>query len=504
MRGSFFRKKGKPIVFAVSILSILTAGIVVTGLLSGSNSKGLAHESTYEGHNSGFVIAEPGSYDSVDTAVVKEIDTENSQITFMNIETGRYYTLAYDGTTMIQDKHGSSMAMSQMQDGDIVDVAFLRGKKTLTDMKISDSAWTYEDIEKYNFDTLGKSAEVGSGVYSLRNNMVVSSEGEEAQLEDIIKGDVVSVSGVGNSVYSVVVEEGHGYLRLSSDEYLKGGWIEVGQSVIQEITEDMLLAVPEGTHEVHLTASGIDEVKEVTIGRNQEVTLDVSDVQPAAPKTGKILFAITPADAVVYIDGTEVDISVPVELEYGVHQMIVKAEGYETVSEYIKVGEEMATISLTLEKSEDDSKDKDDDYDYNDRDNDRDNSIKDKDKDKKDDNTLIDIPKTPESASSYKIYVQSPKSVQVYFDGVYKGIAPVSFKKQPGKHTITLRKTGYVTKSYTVQIDNAKKDVTYSFTDLVKDKSGTVSGNKPDKPDDKDDSVSDNSVSDNSVSKNSR
>ena len=74
---------------------------------------------------------------------------------------------------------------------------------------------------------------------------------------------------------------------------------------------------------MHLTANGIDEVRQVTIYRNQELTLDVSGLEPEAPKMGKIVFAISPSDAIVQIDGEQVDISGPVVLEYGVHQLIV-------------------------------------------------------------------------------------------------------------------------------------------------------------------------------------
>lgn len=463
MHNSFWRRIGKsrPVVLAVSVLCILTAGLITAAFLSTSEKKGLALESTYEGHDTGFVIAQPGSYDSADTAVVKEIDSDTAGITFMNIETGRYYTLQYDGTTVIEDKYGNGMAMSQVNSGDIVDLTFLRGKKKLTTMKMSESAWVLEKVEKYNFNTLSRSAEVGSGVYSIRNNMVVSSEGRDAQLEDIIRGDVVTISGVGNSVYSVIVEEGHGYLRLSNDEYLKGGWIEVGQSVIQQITEDMLLAVPEGTYDVLLTASGINETKKVTVYRNQEVTLDVSDIMPEAPKIGKIVFAVTPGDAEIYIDGKVVDISEPVELEYGVHQMIAKAEGYDTITQYIKVAQELASISVTLEESEEGV-------------------------DAESNNNSVS---SNELSSNYKVYIDSPSDVEVYLDSMYIGMSPVSFKKEAGTHTITLRKPGYVTKSYTVQIDDEPKDVTYSFTDLVKENEtkyiydstisgNTVSGNK--------------------------
>lgn len=459
MRRSGKEGKNKPVVMAVAILSILTAGLVAAGLLSASDSIGFAHESTYEKHDTGFVIAQPGSYDSVDTAVVKEMDADKSMITFMNVETGRYYTLDYDGTTVIQDKYGSGMAMAQIHEGDIVDVAFLRNKKKLASMKLSENAWVLEKVEKYNFDVLGKNAEVGGGTYSLRNNLVVSSEGTDSQLEDIVRGDVVSVSGIGNSIYSVVVEEGHGYLKLDNDEYLRGGWIEVGQSVIQQITEDMLLVVPEGTYDVHLTASGIDETRKVTVYRNQETTLDVGDVEIEEPKTGRILFAVTPGNATVSIDGKEVDISAPVEIEYGIHRMTVEAEGYDTISQYIKVSQDLASISVTLEKSLEEEEDYPVNYETP---------------------SSVSANEYNSAASNYKVYIDSPSDVEVYLDGIYIGMSPVNFKKEPGTHTITLRKPGYVTKSYTIQIDDEEKDVTYSFTDLIKEEknsSGTISGN---------------------------
>ncbi|MGN0330318.1 MAG: PEGA domain-containing protein [Kineothrix sp.] len=440
----------KTISLVIAVLFVLTAGLAAAGLMTGEKNRETMGEAAEEKYESGFVISEPGSFDSEDTAVVKEIDSAAGSITLMNIETGRYYTLSYDGTSMIRDKYGNAMAMSQAAGGDIVDVTFMKSKKTLTSMQISDSAWVLENVEKYSFNALSRGAEVGSGVYSLENNPVVVSEGREAALEDIVKGDVVSIRGVGNSVYSVVVESGHGYLRLSDDEYLKGGWIEVGQSVIQEITRDMLLVVPEGTYDVHITAPGIDVTKPVTVYRNQEVTLDVSDVRPEEPKAGRIIFTVKPSSAVISIDGKEADISVPVELEYGLHQMVAEAEGYETVTRFIRVGEEMANINITMDEAVEPTPSR------------------------KEENTVS--VSANELSGYYKVYIDSPSDVEVYLDNIYVGVSPVSFKKEAGTHTITLRKTGYVTKSYTVQVDDTEKDVTYSFTDLVKENSTTGTG----------------------------
>jgi len=66
----------------------------------------------------------------------------------------------------------------------------------------------------------------------------------------------------------------------------------------------------------------------------------------------------------------------------------------------------------------------------------------------------------------YKVYIDAPENVEVYLDGNYVGISPCSFRKVAGTHVITLRKTGYESRSYTVQIDDEEKDFSYSFVDL--------------------------------------
>lgn len=449
----FFKRmlKSRALAFAGAVLLVLTGAAVTAMMLSAHGGRGMVKAKSLENHESGFIIAKPGTYDSEDTAVIEKIDGENGSVTLMNIETGRSYTLSFDGTTVIMDRHGGSMSMSQMRPGGIVDVDFLRGKKKLVQMKLSESAWVYENLEKYDFDIQAKSATIGGERYGLRGGAVILSEDREAQLEDIIRGDVVTVSGIDHTIYSIIVEQGHGYLRLSDAEYLKGGWIEVGQKVIQQITEDMLLPVPEGTWDVRLTAEGIDETKRVSVGRNKEVVLDVSEVKAEEPKTGKILFAVTPDTAKVYIDGQETDTSSPVELEYGIHQMIAKAEGYDSITRYIKVGQELASLSVSLEETQEDEERNE------------------------------DVPSSSvsgnELTSYYKVYIDSPSDVEVYVDGIYKGMSPVNFRKEAGTHTITLRKKGYETKSYTVQIDDEDRDVTFSFTGLIKSEESSVSGN---------------------------
>ena len=84
-----------------------------------------------------------------------------------------------------------------------------------------------------------------------------------------------------------------------------------------------------------------------------ELELDVGDLKGEEPKYGSVVFTITPEEAVLYLDGEKTDYSAPVRLEYGIHQMIVMAEGYDTISQYLKVGQASAGIEVTMKANED-------------------------------------------------------------------------------------------------------------------------------------------------------
>ena len=311
--------------FISTIAMMMVMTLTLTGCTSEASNVGVAKDKQ-QAVDTGFTVATAGSYDSADTAVVISRDQENSAVVFMNMETGKQYTLYYDGTTYVKDKHDGPMTISQVEPGDVVDVTFLKGKKRLASIKQSPQAWVYDEIENYDFGGPNKTASIGSTTYSLPDDVVVLSEGRRSEVMDVVAQDVVSVSGIDHKIYSISVERGHGYLRLKNDQALIGGWIEVGNSVIREITEDMLLVVPEGSYQVLLSHNGVSATKDVIIERNKEVVLDVSDLEIPESRTGRILFSVTPDTAKVSIDGKVVDISKAVELPYGIHQIHLEAK----------------------------------------------------------------------------------------------------------------------------------------------------------------------------------
>lgn len=431
-------------------------------------------------------IKTPNIYDSEDAAVVVKKNAEEGTIQLQNIATAKRYTLNYDGTTRIFDKNDVALSMQQLKEGSVVTVRFYRADKSLSYVKENADALNLPNLSNYELDLRDGKITVGADTYLLSSNVVVVSDGRETEPWELNALDVISVWGYQDRIYGINVEKGHGYLRLQNEDYFVNGWVDVGDKVIQKIEEDMLLVVPEGTYNAMVSHKGSSAMQEISFARNEEMVWDLGSVEITVVQTGKIIFTLTPATARMAIDGREVDTSKPVELEYGLHSMRIVAEGYDTVAQYIKVAEPSANISVELEKSsEPESKEPESEQDKKSEEDEQDetpvgkkyelNASDDNNDEKEDDEKEDDEKESEESSSTdvlsasekYKVYIDAPEDVEAYLDGSYIGMTPVSFPKTAGNYVVTLRKTGYQTRSYTLQIDSEKKDVNYSFTELV-------------------------------------
>ena len=125
--------------------------------------------------------------------------------------------------------------------------------------------------------------------------------------------------------------------------------------------------------------------------------------------------------------------------------MIVRAEGYQSVTQYIRVAQESASFEIVMDAVADVEE----------------SSVP------PDPSASPDPSSSPDPVTDYyKVYIDAPEGVEVYLDGNYVGVSPCSFPKSEGAHVLILRKEGYETRSYTLQIDDAEKDMSYSFADL--------------------------------------
>ena len=414
----------------------------------GTSGVNTTEESVESRYDTGFVAASYDSFDSADTAIFMRRDAQEQTVTLWNTAVGRTYTLSYDGTTRFADKYGESISLAQINPGDVVDVKFLKAQKHLTTMAFSSEVWSLEKVTFFELDSVLGQATVGQETkkYKLTANTHFFSEGKAIDIMELNPADTLSFQGIDTEILSVRVEKGHGYLRLTGQEKFVGGWMEIGQSDIIRIEEEMLLPLAEGSYRILVSKDGNSGEKTAVIRRNEETVLDISDLEVAEPEVGTILFSLTPESAKLYVDGEKADASLPVSLVYGIHQIMVKADGYQTLTQYVRVGQPSAGLDIALDPVNTDTSEESTEA------------------------------QTDVTTDYYKVYVDAPSGAEVYLDGSYVGISPCSFRKVEGAHVVTLRKTGYQTKSYTLQINGEEKDISYSFAEL---ESNTSSGANP-------------------------
>ncbi len=446
-----------------------------------------------EAYDTGFVPDEPGIYDSADTAVFVRKNDADGTLTFQSTQNDRRYTLSVTGTTYFYDKYGTAITVEGLQPGQIVDLTFYKPKRRLNTLQVSPDAWVVESAGDFEIREKSGLMTVGKDSFKLSGGLCIFSGTEEKEVMDIASMDTLSVYGMDKEVYSLSVSKGHGYLRLTGDEYFYGGWIEVGEKLIRKISENMLLTVPEGESSVLISHKGISSTYKINVARGQEVTLDIGAMKDEAAAVGEVVFTLNPGEATLYVDGTRADTGRPVSLEYGIHQLIARAEGYETLTQYLRVGSPTAGISVTLQEKSPEGEESSETAEtgtsagpavaedvsggdvmgnaqYSGR------AVTDGtstivssyyDDIVDPDLTEDEIAAIASTTGAYYVVISAPEGAEAYFDGMYVGQVPCNCAKKEGMHVITIRKSGYLTRSYTVQIDNTKEDIVYSFPELV-------------------------------------
>ena len=423
---------------------------------------------------------------------------EEHKLKFISVDSDKLFELEYESKTPFLGKHGNFLTLAQIPLGEILDVTYSIHSKELIGVSVSNEAWTFTDVTKFDIVQDEGRMDIAGSTYKLPKTAIVSYGDELATFMDVTNVDTLTVKGYGRKVCSVIVDRGHGYLRVLNDSYFEGGWIEIGQEIIKTVTEDMLIPVPEGNYHVRLTNRGYAAEEDVVIERDKESEIDLSKVDIKEVAIGHVSFTIVPDYAQLFVDGQMTDFEERIPLEFGIHRIHVELAGYESVDTNVRISDKYANVEITLEEKGDDTTTSKTDKTttttttnkvtatptptaattapsntgtvipplsgtvpsplLRDRTTSTSSSM----------NTTGSTGSTDVISDTRKMYVESPEGAEVYIDGIYTGIVPVSFAKpEKGSHVITLSQNGHITKSYTIAVSDDDRDVTLSFSELV-------------------------------------
>ena len=376
------------------------------------------------------------------TGVITSVDKELKQLSVREIDTDVDTIINYDDTAEIKDKYKQDIYGDELEQGMIMKTTYRTSDAKLVSMEVPEDAWEYKNVDKFSFDTSESSMEVADELYQYSEQTYFGTSGNKAiEMVELSEADELTVRGIGYKVYSVIRTEGHGYLRLLNYKDFIGGMINIDDDIILPVTNNMLITVSCGNYRVTLNKGTAKASKTVSIKNNKESTLDFSDYRNSIKNVGSIKFNIDPIGA---------DYSVSASLN-----------GYSTYNGKLTVAEASKTINISLETSDTASAATSAPQSTA--------SSETTEPQATAAATSKSKTKTKKIDSNHTISVTAPEGAEVYLDNVYKGIVPCKFTKVIGSQTITLSKSGYVTKSYSVDILDDDKNVKLSFSELIED-----------------------------------
>lgn len=279
---------------------------------------------------------------------VSGVDTTLSTMIFLNIDTGRYEQYSYTDGTIFKDRHGSLISAASMVPGKVVTLTLRDKDLILEKVEQSADAWEMDDIGKFSYNEEDKIFTIGDTKYSYDEELQVFSGDAAIELSAVTGQDTLRIQGIDRKVLSVSVTTGHGVIQLVNTQALEGGWLSLNHKDYYKITENMQLEVPEGTYELTVAGNGYGGSTEVAVTRNEQISVDVDSIKGEDPKYCTLTFAVDVAGALMYIDGSQVDYTQPLQLQYGIHSIQITADGYDTWSKRLYVNSPEAQIEIAL------------------------------------------------------------------------------------------------------------------------------------------------------------
>ena len=459
---------------------IIMLGLTGLGVFVGVNTILNTRQSKpYFSSKSGSIMSTPGAVDKKskkeNIAVLRGIDREANRIGVYLVNEMKETGFSYDLATLVKSVNDQELVMPELKLGSILNLEFRDDTDMLSKVEVSKEAWDYQGVKNLVIDEVLSKMQIGERNYMYDAGLTVISGRDNVSLSNIdTSKDILEVRGIGEKILSIDITSGHGVLDFASYDDFLGGTIEIGYDVFDDIKDNMKYVLREGRYKVIMKNGKLSVNKVVDIRRDRTEVLRISDFTKEMNRSSRVTFNLSPSNSAIYIDGREVDVHKKLELDYGEYLVKVTAEGYMDWESVVTISKPktVMSIALALKKEEPEEGERDDGMaepainPENSQDNTEDTGIATTPSENEDDEEKETKVRTD---STKTISFRKPEGATISFDGRVIGDAPCEMSKVTGEHEITLKKDGYETQTYTVNIEDDGEDVVFSFPEMVKE-----------------------------------
>lgn len=398
--------------------------------------------------------------------VLREHHIDTSSIVIYNLDTQKEEGFVYGLSTSVKNSFDREIVMKSLPLGSIVELFFKKNGGLLKVME-SKEAWDYKGVGNLKILDDGRSMMIGDRQYSYDAGLTVVNGREVGKLSDLLpEKDVLEVKGVEDKILSISVSKGHGSVDFIHYDDFIGGSIEIGYDIFDEVRENMSYVLREGTYKIVMQNGGLIVNKVIDIERNRIRLLDLAQFKDEMEKKSKVNFKLSPAGAVLYLDGREVDGRSSLTLPYGEYLIKVVKDGFLDFEDMIKIEKPKEKIRISLAEAEKDEEEEEDDKKDSER---KESGMEEPDEvnESRHGEEIVEREIPIRTDVTGKISFLKPVGATVSLDDKVIGVIPCDTVKVTGEHKITIEKDGFQALSYTVDIEDDGEDAVFSFPELT-------------------------------------
>jgi|GEM_PF-2080030 len=435
------------------------------------------------------------------TCIIRGIDLDACMIELYDIESGSDLEFTFTAATDITTSYGKVIGAPLLKVGDIVSVSSGDGTK-LDSIKGSSDFKTHKDVMRFSIDRSIGRITAGNNVYKYDDKLLVLDGERFINIDDLDSLDVISLFYKDNMVFFIKVVSSHGFLTFSGTDDFDGGMISInGTYINSQIRPELSVPLAVGDYSVYVENLELSASADIRIESHKTAVFDLTPFGRVPVTYGDVTFNINPEGALLYIDGVNTLYNEPVSIPEGSHSIRVELGGYIAFSGTIQVNPAGGTFNISLPPAPVADDDPPEDILYNETD-EGDNYIEDSDNsdntsvaddndsdfifddstsDASDNNDLSgetgsnsasENASDPDNSDGLKLIVSCTEGTSVYVNGTHvstvSGGRAVSDKPRPGTVTVRLVLDGYISRTYTVTIEDDGEDAEFTFPDMVK------------------------------------
>lgn len=356
--------------------------------------------------------------------VIQNINTVSRVLHVYDITTRNTIILNVEGSTDLRDRFGQGLVFAEISQGDIVNATYYTINNTLSSLRISNDTWERRFVSGLEINENNNTITVGNDIFNYTDQILILNNGDNYSISNLHPLNIVTMRGINNTVWFIEVERGFGTINVINSNQIKNGSMEVGRLISIPIGEqadpnNQHANIQEGTHRITVRGSNIAPyTREITVNNGETTIVDLSTI----PLTSGSLTITTNVPATVTINGSQVDISQPIPLNFGQYDIVAQSPGYYPYES-----------TLTVNNA----------------------------------NQQLEISLLQETVNGSIEIASIPAGADVFIDNVSIGITPITATVEQGTRNLTLRKEGFITIEMPIDVSSNSRPLSIELQPTI-------------------------------------